>query len=126
VNPQTQHQARILLAEDSSAIRRVIQAGLGRAGYVVVAKESGAAAVRELELGGHFDALLTDVVMPGGDGVSIARAFRLRFPTSLVLFMSGYEDEGAALDVVLHGSHLLPKPFRLTELIEVLDSYVRA
>ncbi len=92
-------QANILLVEDSSAIRRVLHSGLVRAGYNVVAKESGAAALREFDVEDvHFDALLTDVVMPGIDGVSLARVFREHFPTSAVIFISGYEEEGAALD----------------------------
>lgn len=121
VAPTVRRKFRILLAEDSPAIRRVLELGLGRAGYLLTPKENGATALRELEGGESFDALLTDVVMPGLDGVHLARAFRERFPGAPVIFISGYEDEGAALDAIQHGTHLLPKPFRLTELLKLLD-----
>lgn len=119
-------QTRILLAEDSPAIRRVLEVGLTRAGYDVVPKESGSAALRELETGGDFDLLLTDVVMPGTDGVSLARVFRLHCPSALVIFISGYEDQGAAQDSVQNDAHFLSKPFRLTELLTLIEEKLRS
>lgn len=121
----SRRQSRILLAEDSSAIRRVLEVGLTRAGYDVVPKESGTAALRDLETSGPFDVLLTDVVMPGIDGVSLARRFRQHHPEAFVIFISGYEDQGAAQDSVEHNDCFLSKPFRLTELLTLMEEKLR-
>ena len=64
--------ARILLAEDDGSLRGFLTRALERAGHEVTACENGDDAVDALE-DGPWDLLLTDIVMPGADGIEVAR-----------------------------------------------------
>jgi two-component system cell cycle sensor histidine kinase/response regulator CckA len=75
---------------------------------------------------GRPDLLITDVVMPGGDGIDLARELRLVHPKLPVLFISGYPQ--AAIDEGIGGSGaiaFLAKPFKTDALMhhvrELLD-----
>src|SRR3954453_9496538 len=64
--------ARILLAEDDDQMRAFLSRGLKRAGHAVDAVPDGEAALLRLQAG-EYDLLLADVVMPGIDGIELAR-----------------------------------------------------
>lgn len=125
---------RILLVEDSAAVRAVAATVLRDAGYEVVEAESGAEALSLLE--GEeveaFDLLFTDVMMPGGIfGGELAKRVRALFPDIRVLFASGYPRQalsgsaGLVIDI-----DLLAKPYDdvalLRKVREVLTSEPRA
>jgi len=111
----------ILLVEDEEALRAATCEFLQSRGYTVLAAGDGAEAMRICEQHtGNIDVILTDLVMPGMDGVEVAKAVATRYPDIHVLYMSGYidrsrEEPGA-------GAVLLQKPFDLT----VLASKLRA
>lgn len=109
--------ARILLAEDDDQMRAFLSRGLKRAGHTVDAVGDGAAALGRAA-DGSYDLLLTDIVMPGLDGVDLAKQVAARQPGIRVMFITGF----AA--VALHDSGLGPnrprvlaKPFHLRHLI---------
>ncbi|MCX8499961.1 MAG: response regulator, partial [Caulobacteraceae bacterium] len=62
---------RILLAEDDESLRGFLARALERAGFEVKACADGEEAVAELD--DRWDLLLTDIVMPGMDGIEVAR-----------------------------------------------------
>jgi two-component system cell cycle response regulator CpdR len=64
--------ANILLAEDDESLRRFLAAALERAGHAVTSFGDGAAAYECLR-GGGFELLLSDIVMPGLDGIELAK-----------------------------------------------------
>ncbi len=108
----------ILIVEDDDGLRTVMGKILTLAGYSVLLASSGAAALGLLgKQEGPVDLLLTDLVMPGMDGRSLARRVLESRPETAVLFVSGYTDhptlKGAALGP---GDHFLPKPFTPQEL----------
>jgi signal transduction histidine kinase len=84
----------VLVVDDEPAIRRVVNAVLGKLGYRVVEAGSGEEALALLDHGLQVHALLSDVVMPGLRGADLAAAFRARRPGRPVLLMSGYADGG--------------------------------
>ncbi|WP_417207752.1 ATP-binding protein [Antarctobacter sp.] len=101
--------SRILLAEDESAVRRMLIATLEAAGYDVVAVGSGDAALSLFKSDPHFDLLITDIVMPGDlQGTNLARALRETHPDLPMIFMSGY-----AAEATVHGNGLRPDDIRL-------------
>ncbi|MBU6494434.1 MAG: response regulator [Burkholderiales bacterium] len=65
----------ILSVDDSAAMRQIISASLGEAGYRVSTASDGAAAL-ERAREEHFDLVLTDQHMPGMDGLALIRALR--------------------------------------------------
>jgi two-component system, cell cycle response regulator CpdR len=113
--------ARILLAEDDDQMRAFLARGLRRAGHRVDAVADGAAALAIAE-GVEFDLLLADIVMPGIDGIELARRLGARQPGIRVMFITGF----AA--VALHDDNVTPnrprvlaKPFHLRHLIEEVE-----
>ena len=111
----------ILLVEDEEALRVATGEFLRSKGYMVLMASDGAEAMRICQLHtGDIDLILTDIVMPGMNGVEVAKAVRARYPEIRVLYMSGYINR--SVDGLGVGAVLLQKPFGLA----VLASKVRA
>src|SRR4029450_6755746 len=81
--------ARILLAEDDAEMRSFLAHCLRRAGHDVRATEDGESAASQLE-GRDFDRLLADVVMPGIDGVELAKRAARIAPGLKIMFITGF------------------------------------
>ena len=115
----------ILLVEDEEMIRRLVRDVLTRNGYTVYDAPAGAPAL-ELLRGheGEIDLLLTDVVMPGMSGPTLARIAMDERPSLRVLFTSGYTNEPEQV-VGAPDSAFLGKPFSPQALVakvrEVLE-----
>lgn len=110
----------VLLVEDEADVRHIVAEILRRAGHVVHLADglTGAEAACDGLTG--LDLLLTDLVLPGGNGLEVARRIRSRYPEVPVLFMSGYsEPVFAGAEPV---EHLLQKPFTSRTLLDKLDS----
>ncbi len=109
---------RILIAEDDEAVRHLVEQVLRQAGYqVLVARDGKEAVSAVLGLGSPPDLVVTDVIMPGMNGIDVVRRLRLRYPSLRALYTSGYLDDvarGIALDP---GKELLAKPFTASELL---------
>lgn len=105
----TKADGRILVVEDNPSVSEFATHLLSELGYEAVAAPNGAAALELMDQGHSFDAVFTDVVMPGISGIELARALRLRDPYLPILLTSGYSDvvaEGGT-----HGFPLLQKPY---------------
>jgi PAS domain S-box-containing protein len=108
---------RIVVAEDDPVIRALIVRQLARKGYRVRAAENASEVFRLLSSGERYDLLLTDLVLPGMSGWSIARQATRMQPELKVLYMSGYaEDSVGGGAVVSPGVAFISKPFRPEEL----------
>jgi CheY-like chemotaxis protein len=110
----------ILLAEDESSVRKLIQIILTREGYQVIEAENGGEAVeiwnQEKD---QIDLLLTDIVMPGGlNGFELASQLRDEAPDLNVAFMSGYSADVAGKELNLEaGQIFIQKPASREELL---------
>lgn len=118
----------VLIVEDNTGVRALARKILERSGYTVLDAANGAEALAICERhAGAIHLLLTDVVMPGMDGRALAaRVARLR-PEIMVLYTSGYTDNGIAQHGILDaGTAFLQKPYGLDVLTqkvrEVLDA----
>jgi PAS domain S-box-containing protein len=116
--PQPQRNLTILVVEDQDGVRRLTARALRACGYHVLEAGGGAEALRLAgAVEGGCQLVLTDVVMPGMSGKTLAEELRARWPAIKVLFMSGYPN-----DVILrHGLmdsdiNYLEKPFTPVEL----------
>jgi two-component system cell cycle sensor histidine kinase/response regulator CckA len=110
-----QAPGRIALVDDDVLLRAVLARALRRRGYDVHETKDGAAALAMLS-DGQWEALITDVKMPGMSGLQLASQVRERFPALPVLFISGDEQVDTAA-----GQAFLHKPFTP----EVLDAALR-
>jgi two-component system cell cycle sensor histidine kinase/response regulator CckA len=117
---------RILLVEDDDAIRRLVFDILRSERYDVADARNPVEALALCSAEASFDLLLTDMVMPGGTGRTLAREVLARKPETRVLFMSGYSPEtidGLKLDE--SSTAFISKPFSAGSLAravrELLD-----
>jgi len=114
----------VLLCEDEAALRALLERMLGRAGYQVAAAVDAAHALELAErLGGAYDLLVTDVVMPGGSGLDLADELARRDGARPLLLISGFNAETVdRRSSMPAGSAFLEKPFESTELLATLRS----
>lgn len=107
----------ILLVEDEDAVRLFASRALRNKGYTVLEARSGEGALDVLRTSEHIDAIVSDVVMPGMDGATLAGLVRIERPEIRVILISGYSED-VALDQFsgADGIHFLPKPFSLQQL----------
>src|SRR5713101_3033113 len=110
----------ILIADDEEPIRHVLTVLLAEQGYFVRSVKDGEDALRELAAR-DYDALVTDVRMPGMDGLSLVRAVQEQAPETTVIVMSAYGSHDLALEAMKAGAYdYLGKPFRPDEVLLVL------
>ena len=110
----------ILFVEDETPVRDVVIRLLSQKGFRVFAAADGYDAVRILA-GHHIDLLFTDVVMPGMDGVQLARQAKIMQPAIKVLFATGYVQRAAEREAMRLG-RILFKPLCEGELIREVES----
>jgi CheY-like chemotaxis protein len=113
----------ILVVEDESALRELVEEILSLYGYRVVTACSGVDALRVWEKNrDQVDLLLTDMVMPEGiSGRELAERLQRQVPTLKVVYTSGYSPGMAGKDLaLLDGFNFLPKPYPPTRLAEVV------
>jgi len=117
----------IMVVEDESALRQLLEKILTSFGYrVILAPNGREAAVRFAAERGGVDLILMDMIMPGMSGRDACNAIRELDPGAKVLYMSGYTmDVIKTRDVLEKGTELLMKPVRPLELLskvrEMLD-----
>jgi PAS domain S-box-containing protein len=112
-------QGRILVVEDNVAVGEFAIQTLSDLGYEPELVPNAAEALRRLHAGWEsYDAMFSDVVMPGMSGIELARIAREHWPDLPVILTSGYS-EALATDS-RHGFQLLRKPYSVDELSAIL------
>lgn len=118
--------AHILLAEDDNSLRNFLSAALRKAGYTVSDYEDGETALSALEQD-VFDLLLTDIVMPGMDGIELARKAAELDPGMKIVFITGFAAVALSSESKTpEGSKVLSKPFHLREIVTEVDRFLAA
>ncbi len=125
-NGPADHRPRVLLAEDDAAMRALLAATLRRSGFAVIEAGSG---YETLELLAHglisepplwFDLIISDVRMPGYDGLNILASLRQMPTYTPVILITAFGSAAAhALAVRLGAFAMLDKPFELDDLMTV-------
>ncbi len=110
----------ILVADDDRAIRTVVTQALGRAGHDVRSTGNAATLWRWVNEG-EGDLVITDVIMPDGNGLDLIPQIRKRRPDLRVIAMSAQNTLLTAVQAAERGAfEYLPKPFDLNELVNVV------
>jgi len=114
----------ILVTEDDRNLRRILRAMLTREGYEVTEAVDGAAAASFLA-GHRVDALVTDIRMPGMDGLEMFRRCRERHPGLPVILVTAYGRIEDAVQAMRAGAcDYILKPFDEAELLRVVGNAV--
>jgi CheY-like chemotaxis protein len=121
-DPARGNRELVLVVEDSDQVRDIATKQLAQLGYRTLAAADAPAAIGVLERRGDIDAVLTDIVMPGGmNGVALARRIAGDWPGIAVVLMSGFPARAAAqLEAIPEGMTLLSKPYRKADLGRVM------
>lgn len=113
----------IVLAEDEPELRDVLTLVLADLKMKVLPAANANEALRlQADYAGEIDFLLTDIVMPGMDGLKLSDLFAIERPQTNVVLMSGYPflDSGGALNIPT-GADFLAKPFREDKIKSILE-----
>jgi two-component system response regulator HydG len=112
---------RVLIVDDEREMAEMIADGLADRGYDTVAISSGEEARVRLHQEA-FDALVTDLRMPGVDGLALLAEARQSWPDLPVIVMTAYGAIDSAIASMRRGaSYYLTKPFKLEELAGFLE-----
>lgn len=115
----------VLLIDDDFSVRKMHAKVLSRAGFRVEAAASGAEALALLERGLRIGAVVTDLHMPGIDGLSFMKAIRKIDLDVPVIVVTGYPSLESAVRVIEYGGfRYLTKPASATELVVAIRSAV--
>ena len=118
--------ARILLAEDDPSMRGFLARALIKAGHEVVDVPDGESAMTRL-IDSEFDLLLADIVMPGINGIDLAKRANSDAPKLKIMLITGF----AAVALKARGAlnpdtKVLSKPFHLNHLVAEVDKLLAA
>ncbi len=118
----------ILLVEDEDAVRLFASRALQSRGYTVLEAANGELALEVAGAhDGAIDLVVSDVVMPGMDGPTLAGHLRDSRPDAKIVFISGYAESAFQKTVDRpEDFHFLPKPFTLKQLAETVKGVLNA
>ena len=115
----TSGRARILVVDDEASIRDLLSKTFALADYDVRVAPDGKAAIERLRLV-SYDLLITDLKMPGLDGLAVikeARRFKADMP---IIIITGHSSETSAIEAINLGVlGYLTKPFRIPRILAV-------
>lgn len=109
-------QPVILAVDDEAVARDVVSAALGRIGRVISARDADEALA--LLRAHSVDLVVTDIVMPGMDGITLADRVRDRFPSMPIAFVSACLEGETGERARKRSPHLIAKPFGVNDLRE--------
>lgn len=111
-------RSRILLVDDEESIRRLLSRMLESAYDVEIAADAESALRLLREPDAHFDLLISDLNMPGMDGLALIREARRINSTLPAIVITGYSSESTAIEAVNLGvTGYLTKPFDTTQVL---------
>ena len=117
--PTPAGRPRVLVADDEASVRDLLSKTLALAEYDVDVVPDGRSAVDRLRVL-PYDLLITDLKMPGVDGLSVIREARSLKADIPIIIITGFSTEASAIEAVNLGvSGYLTKPFRIPRVLSV-------
>src|ERR1044072_555363 len=114
----------ILIVDDQQEICDVVQEYLTGEGYRVSAAHDGAGMRRVLGQG-HVDLVILDLMLPGEDGLTLARSLRSESGIGIIILTGRGETVDRIIGLEMGADDYLPKPFHLRELLARVKSVLR-
>jgi signal transduction histidine kinase/DNA-binding response OmpR family regulator len=114
-------RARILVVDDEDQVVQIFQDLLTQQGYEVVSSGNGDDAIQKVTTG-KFDLVLTDINLPGVDGLEVVRAAKAADKDTCVILITGYASTTTAIDALRQGAYdYITKPFDLWETAKAIE-----
>ncbi len=114
--------AKILVADDEQNLRRVLVTLLRREGHDVLQATNGLEAIERL---GEADVVITDLRMPGADGMEVLRAAAKTAPHVPVIMITAYGSVGQAVEAIKAGAFdYIEKPFEQEQIRAIVDKAI--
>ena len=112
----------ILVVDDEEAIRALLTDFLTREGYSVNSAENGIRALEALKKD-TFDLVITDLQMPGMDGLELMNSLKEKYPDLVILVMTGYASLETTMEAIKNGAYdYITKPFKIEEMRVAVDN----
>ena len=121
-------QACVLLVDDDVALLQALPetVRLRMDGVVVDTADSGAVALNRLDAR-DYDAIVTDIKMPGMDGLELLAEIRTRRPDTPTLMITGHGEHDLVVDALRGGAYdFIPKPIDRDQFVASLDRAIQA
>ncbi len=117
--PVPDRRPRILVVDDEAGIRELLSKTLALAEYDVDAAAGGQEALERLRAD-RYDLVITDLKMPGVDGLTLIREARRFLPQLPIIIITGFSTEASAIEAINLGVNgYLTKPFRVPKVLSV-------
>src|ERR1700735_5331503 len=114
-------QERILVVDDEESVRSVVAALLERSGYAATTTESAEEATARLQQDPDYDLVLSDIMMPGTDGLTLLDQICTDYPGMPVVMLSAMNDAHVVTNAFRRGAiDYLLKPFERAELESIV------
>ena len=117
--PENIENIRILFVDDENSVRTFALKALRKKGYDVVGCNSAENALEVLQTDKNFQLLITDMVMPGLNGIELSHEVLEQIPNIKIILASGYSEDilkGEFTDI--DNLSFIPKPFSLSDLTQ--------
>ena len=120
LEPPRQRSVTVLIVEDNDNLRNLLQRTLEGVGFSVLPAADGAEALRWSEQHeGTINIVVSDIVMPGLNGLELSKLIRAARPETKFLFITGFGDQFPELRE--YGADILEKPFLPSELLRKVE-----
>lgn len=119
--------ATILIIDDHPAIRSVLRTALTHAGYTVIVAATGVDGLEQCQEH-SIDLIMTDIFMPGTDGLTVIAILKRGRPQMKIIAMTGTSGENNFLDAakVVGADAIIQKPLDLSRLLEIVKDQLRS
>lgn len=112
---------KILLVDDEPELRNLIADGFQGRGYEVLTAGSAPEALKLLSASSGIECMVSDIRMPGMNGIDLLKEAKSLYPKLKVILISGFADLSPAQAQELGATGLLEKPFPIKQLIEMVS-----
>jgi CheY-like chemotaxis protein len=125
--PVLQRSVTILIIEDNDNLRNILHRALEGNGFSVLSASDVAEALGlSHQHNGAIDLVVSDIVIPGPNGLELSERIRVTRPETKFLFITGFGDQFPELrELIKHGTNILEKPFLPSELLRKVEDTLK-
>lgn len=113
---------KILVVDDDKSMLNFLNSALKNSGYDITCFDNGLDALKEIQSNPNFDLLLTDIIMPGMDGVELSREAEKICPDLQTMFMTGFSAMALGdKNPEQNDRKVMAKPFHMKHLLAQIE-----